>query len=497
MSNLFQKESGILLHPTALPSPWGMGELGPQAFKFVDDLVEMGQSYWQILPLGPLDDSFSPYSLLSTFAGNPLLISIDFLINDGLITEAELKDFPDFGHERIQYNEVAIARQKVLSIVCEHFLQRAKPLIINQFKEFCISQADWLEEYATFCALKKINSGRCWTEWEIHSVPDNKLTFNEKILQFLFFTQWKALKDYCNNRGVKIIGDMPIYVSHDSSDVWANPSLFQLNENGKKTAIAGCPPCKFHQEGQVWGNPLYRWDEHVNTQFSWWINRFKKLFEIVDIVRVDHFIGFSKFWSLSSESTSAMNGKWKSVPGELFFNELLNQLPSSKIIAEDLGDIDNDVINLRDKFKFPGMHVLQFENELLNGKKMLFKSNSITYTGTHDNETIVAWFKSLDENNKQNLFINLGQTEFENPHWKLIELAMSTQSKATIIPVQDLLGLDNENRFNTPGTLSSKNWSWRMKENQITSSTKNMMRTITNKYNRNSHYKILELEIKA
>ena len=406
-------------------------------------------------------------------------------------------DFPNFDCNRIQYNDVAIARQNILSIVCENFLERAHPLMLNQFKIFCKNQEDWLEEFATFCALKKINNGRYWTEWEINSISNNKLTFNEKVLQFLFFSQWNALKNYCNDNGIKIIGDMPIYVSHESSDVWSNPSLFQLDGHGNKTAIAGCPPCNFHHEGQIWGNPLYNWDEHVNTNFSWWIHRFKKLFEIVDIVRLDHFIGFSKFWSLPSESTSAINGKWKSVPGELFFNKLLSNFSAAKIIAEDLGDIDKDVINLRDKFNFSGMHVLQFENDLLNGKKIQFNSNSTTYTGTHDNETITAWFDSLDEKNKQNVFNHLGQTELEHPHWKFIELAMSTNSKTVIIPVHDLLGLDNENRFNTPGTLSSKNWSWRMKENQITLTVKGKMKALTGKYNRNSHQEILELETKA
>ena len=485
---------GILLHPTALPGPWGIGELGSQTYKFVDDLVEMGQAYWQILPLGPLDNTFSPYSLLSTFAGNPLIISFDGLIEIGLLKSEEVGDCSQYDNSRIDFENVVAQRMDVLYKMCINFQQRASQELIVEFTTFCNNQKDWLEDYSKFCALRKANQNESWNHWH----PENEAQIidiqNEKILQFLFHIQWNELKSYCQEKGILIIGDMPIYVSHDSADVWANPQLFQLDEQGNKLAEAGCPPCGFHDEGQVWGNPLYDWDIHLDTNFDWWMRRFSKLFEMVDIVRVDHFIGFSKYWKLPANSVSAQAGHWEHVPGNRLFDKLFETYENPKIIAEDLGDITADVIELRNKYNFPGMRVLHFEfGEQVESIKSI-PYDSVTYTGTHDNNTSVGWLNKLDGVEIDYINNHIVSSETKN-HWKLIDHALQSGSRRTIIPIQDILGLDEASRFNKPGTLSNENWSWRLLDSQLTKEVKIKFRKLTENNSRVVQVPIESLEV--
>ena len=476
-------KSGVLLHPTALPGKWGIGELGPQAYKFVDDLVEMGQSYWQILPLGPLDNTFSPYSLLSTFAGNPLLISFEGLIEIGLLKTNEVGDYSQYDDSRIDYEPVVVQRMEVLYKMCANFQQRASQDLIVEFTAFCNNQKDWLEDYSNFCALRKANKNESWNHWNPENEGQVVDIQNEKVLQFMFHIQWNELKSYCHERGILIIGDMPIYVSHDSADVWAKPQLFQLDKQGNKLAEAGCPPCEFHNEGQVWGNPLYDWDVHLDTNFDWWMSRFCKLFEMVDIIRLDHFIGFSKYWELPANSQTAHDGHWEDVPGSRLFDKLFERFENPKIIAEDLGDVTEDIIRLRNKYKFPGMRVLHFEfGEQVESIKS-FPYNSVTYTGTHDNNTSLGWLNEFDDSGKNNINNPINSSEVEN-HWKLIDHALQSGSRRTIIPIQDILGLDEDSRFNKPGTLSKNNWSWRFEDFQLTVEVKSKIRQLTNHHHR-------------
>ncbi len=482
MKNKIYK-SGVLLHPTALPGDWGIGELGDHAYKFIDDLVEMGQSYWQILPLGPLDNSHSPYSSLSTFAGNPLIISFDSLIKIKLLKANEIPDFENLNKSRISFDETIVKRMRVFEIVCSNFNERANERLKKEFTIFCEENIDWLEDYSKFCALKKANKNLSWNYWDPTIKANDRYIQYEKILQFLFFMQWNDLKSYCNAKGIEIIGDMPIYVSYDSVDVWANPELFQLDQKGNKIAEAGCPPCAFHHKGQVWGNPLYDWEAHKKSKFNWWLCRFKKLFDMVDIIRLDHFIGFLRYWKLPANSTSADNGYWVKVPGDSLFDALLKHFKSPRIIAEDLGDINDEVINLREKYSFPGMKVIQFESINSIESTELYNYNSVTYTGTHDNNTTKGWLDEMNNEKKKYLEKKVCSVEVDM-NWSLIDRAMHSGSQITIVPIQDILGLDKGSRFNVPGTLSKLNWSWRLKENQLQEPVKEKYKRLTNKSGR-------------
>ena len=487
-------KSGVLLHPTALPGPWGMGELGPNAYKFVDDLAKMGQSYWQILPLGPLDNTFSPYSLLSTFAGNPLLISFDKLMDEGLLLENEIDDFSSCDHSRINFEFVKQKRMKVLFTMCSSFLNRANEHLIADYYEFLESNKNWLDDFSQYSALRKLNNRNCWTEWDKNLVPGEREFNNEKILQFLFHYQWHQLREYCHSIGILIIGDMPIYVSHDSSDVWANTQLFQLDENGNKQFQAGSPPCDFQENGQIWRNPLYNWSEHEKTEFEWWKERVEQLLKMVDIIRFDHFIGYVNYWRIPEHEDSAKNGEWVSAPGNLLLYQLFNEFTDMKIIAEDLGDVSPKVTDLREKFNLPGMRVLQFEfGETIHSPE-LYPHNSVAYTGTHDNDTILGWFSSLSISNQKKVRENLLSSETPI-HFQFIDHLQKSGSKLVIFPIQDILGLDTKSRFNKPGTLSNENWSWRLMESHLTNEVKSKIRELTENNNRVVQVESLEVEL--
>ena len=475
------KNSGILLHPTALPSKYGIGDFGPEAYTFVDNLVEMGQTYWQILPIGPSDSSNSPYSLLSTFAGNPLLISLELLIEDGLLLSNEIVDFPVLS-EKVDFNFVNKIKSDILNIVCENFYKRANIELIKKYEYFCEKHSYWLEGFCKFWSLKEAtNWSVSWKDWDNHLIPCDVKVEHAKIVQFIFDFQWNKLKEYCHINDIKIIGDMPIYVSYESADVWQNREIFYLEKDNTLKFKAGCPPCKYNENGQLWGNPIYNWDEHEKTQYKWWINRFKKLFEMVDVVRLDHFIGFSKYWEISASKNTAKLGKWKLGPKSKFFKVLLNNFENFNIIAEDLGDADEEVINLRNEFNFPGMHIIQFDIESNEFTKE-YLYNSILYTGTHDNSTLKGWL--AQHSNKLNLKNKNGELSGKVNNWDIINYVLNQKNKLTIFPIQDLIELGDEARFNKPGTFLNKNWTWRMRKNQLTSQIKLKMKDLTIKSNR-------------
>jgi len=488
MNSNLNRRSGILIHPTALPGKYGIGEIGPQAYNFIDNLVAMGQSLWQILPIGPTDIYNSPYSSISTFAGNPLIISLDLLIEDGLLDSNLLTSYKQSNSNKILFSDVVSFKIPILEKVSREFEFNASSNMKNMFDEFCKDNSYWLDDYSNYCALKIKNEYTPWMDWESEIIKDYQHAHEIKIIQFIFHDQWNRLRQYCKNCGIQIIGDMPLYVGHDSSDVYANRELFQLDSYGKMTSQSGCPPCEYQEEGQLWGTPLYNWNEHKQNDFQWWNKRFKKLFEMVDIIRLDHFIGYIKYYSIPINDKTAHNGDWFEAPGYELFDNLSSTFPNFNVIAEDLGDVTVDVINLRQKFKFPGMSVLQFEIEdIINNKYS--PNNSIVCTGTHDNDTLLGWIHSLSDNDEKahmlSRLLELFNCSIEDIHWEIINYAFNTSSNKVIIPIQDILKKSSASRFNTPGTLSLDNWSWIMDEDDLTQSIKNKVLNLTMNSSRN------------
>ena len=478
------------MHPTSLPGGHGIGDLGSEAYRFVDQLSDMGQSLWQILPLGPTDQFNSPYSSLSTFAGNHLLISLDLLVKENLIKASSITSKASLNSNRVNFKDVIAYKVPILNQASKDFNKKASPEMKNQFKDFVESNSYWLESYSLFCANKEANQNRSWTKWRQDCVGLQEHIDQAKVLQFLFHYQWENLRRHCKERGVQIIGDMPIYVDHDSSDVFSNRHLFDLNKDGTMIYQSGAPPCDFQKKGQLWGTPVYSWDKHEEEQYKWWVQRFKKLFQMVDIIRLDHFIGYAKFYRVSASRKTAINGEWLCGPGANLFDAILRSIENFNVIAEDLGDVTRDVIELRERYKFPSMKVLQFEIDAAQLSKD-YDRNSFFCTGTHDNDTIMGWFKSLpkkrSELNKlsQDSLLKFFNCSIENIHWRIINYSLSKNSKFVIVPMQDLFAEDSEARFNLPGTLSDNNWSWRMMPNQMTDSIKNKLSDLTKKNIRN------------
>ena len=482
------RKSGVLLHPTSLPGSSAIGEIGPDAYRFIDHLSDMGQSLWQVLPIGPTDNYNSPYSSISTFAGNPLLISLQLLVEDNLLSSKILDDCKQTTTNYIPFNEVASFKIPILKEVSKNFNLNASLEIKDSFKQFCIDHSYWLDDYSQYCVLKEENEQKSWINWNSKTPKNKEAVYSTKVIQFIFHNQWSRLRDYCLKKEVQIIGDMPIYVGYDSADVYANRNLFQLDDMGKMVYQAGCPPCEYQKEGQLWGNPLYNWNNHEKTNFDWWQKRFKKLLEMVDMIRLDHFIGYAKYYRIPINEKTAHNGEWVPAPGEKLFNVLSSTITDLNVIAEDLGDVTEEVTTLRDKFNFPGMQVLQFDFDHQSELKKNIE-NSVIYTGTHDNDTILGWFNSLPQSDlnqevlTKNKLLSFFNCKLEDIHWEMINYTMSAESNVAIIPIQDILGKDSLCRFNTPGTLSSNNWSWRMEE-ELTESIKNKLIKLTKAHNR-------------
>lgn len=495
----FPRASGILLHPTSFPGRFGIGDLGAAAYQFIDFLNGSGQQIWQVLPLGPTGHGNSPYMSYSSMAGNPLLISPESLRDQGLLNDSDLYDFPHYSDDWVDYDPVIAAKTPLLLKASENFKAGATTEQRQHFEEFCASRAFWLNDYALFMALKGAHEGASWHTWDeaiAKRQPETlekwrlRLTseiFHHKFLQYEFFRQWSSLKTYANDRGISIIGDIPIYVAHDSADVWAFPQYFHLDpETGEPSLMAGVPPDYFSATGQLWGNPIYKWDVIEESGFDWWIQRFRALLEFVDLIRIDHFRGFCAYWAVSQGETTAMNGEWIEAPGEAFFKALRQELGSLPILAEDLGVITPDVEALRDQFEFPGMKILQFAFGSDNDNPFLpfnYVRNSVVYTGTHDNDTTLGWFHTLQDYERDRLLQYLGCTSTDGIHWDLIRLALSSISNQALIPLQDVLGLGNKARMNYPGKADG-NWAWRYRGESLSYELSDRLRQLTTIYGR-------------
>ncbi len=494
------RASGLLLHPTSLPGRFGIGDLGSTAYQFVDFLAAAKQQLWQVLPLGPTGYGNSPYLCYSTLAGNPLLISPELLLKAGWLQEEDLMGFPNFPDDRADYDLINPYRYALLKTASLRFKADATPEQWQEFTTFCQQKADWLEDYALFMALKDADPESSWYQWEPAiaqrlpvALEQARQTLAESIyfhsyLQFEFLQQWTALKTYANEHGIQIIGDIPIYVAHDSADVWANPKNFCLDEEtGEVALMAGVPPDYFSATGQLWGNPVYNWDVLHATQFAWWIKRFVGILTLTDWIRIDHFRGFQAYWAVPRGETTAVNGTWIEAPGEAFFETLKQALGQLPILAEDLGDITPEVFALRDQFGFPGMKVLQFAFESDSQNPFLpfnHSHNFVVYTGTHDNNTTVGWFnRDLSDYGRERLTRYLGCFGADGIHWDLIRLAFSSVADWAIIPLQDVLGLDESGRMNRPGTPSG-NWDWRVRSEMLTPEVSDRLRQLTEIYGR-------------
>ena len=473
------RTSGIVLHPTSLPGPFGIGDLGPGAYRFVDFLAAAGQGLWQMLPLGPTGYGDSPYQCLSAFAGNPLLISPELLLEEGWIDAADL-DSPVSLPDRVEFGQVGEWKSVLLARAGANFLERATPDDRAALAEFCRDQAQWLDGYALFAALKTSHELRPWTEWpaglsrrepkalaEWSDVNAEAIGF-QCFLQFVFARQWQRLRTYANGRGVRLIGDAPIFVAQDSSEVWSHPRWFHLDGCGVPTVVAGVPPDYFSPTGQRWGNPLYRWDRLAADGYGFWVERLRHLLGLVDLVRIDHFRGFAGYWEIPGEEATAIHGRWVPGPGRDLFHALGRALGEDlPLIAEDLGVITKDVEDLRDGLKLPGMAILQFAFEPTTngfGQNAYLPHNHrrrlVVYTGTHDNETIAGWWAGLEEPIRDHVrrYLDSDGTEV---HWDLIRAALSSVADAALFPLQDLLGLGSEACMNRPGTMQG-NWTWRL-----------------------------------
>ena len=505
----FPRASGILLHPTSLPGRFGIGDLGKEAYQFADFLASTGQHVWQVLPLGPTGYGNSPYQCLSVFAGNPLLISLERLVEDKFLEPADLDDAPFFPEDRVDYDSVIEFKTPLLKKSFEIFQRKAVPSEREQFEVFCRQNASWLETYSLFMALKEAHGLAAWNTWE-EDIRRRQLKslerwskrlaheiYYHKYQQYQFFKQWAELKKYCNEREIRLIGDMPIFIDLDSAEVWSRPEMFYLDDSGRPTVVAGVPPDYFSQTGQLWGNPLYRWDVLAKDGYAWWIERFRTMCVLVDIVRLDHFRGFEKHWEVPGTDTTAINGRWVPGPGARLFEAVQKALGTLPIIAEDLGMITPEVHALREQLDFPGMRVLQFAFSQDPGAEQYrphnYPRNCVVYTGTHDNNTTIGWFRGEDvrdstqskeerEREKQFALKYLG-TDGHELNWDFIRLALMSVADTAIIPMQDILGLGSEARMNIPGRPEG-NWCWRFIPDMLTEEIKARIKELTALYGR-------------
>ena len=494
----FPRMSGLLLHPTSLPGPYGIGDLGEAAYRWVDTLVQARQQIWQILPLGPTGYGDSPYQTHSAFAGNLLLLDLEPLARAGYVPPGALEAAPSFPADRVDYGQLIRWKVPLLLSAHERFEAVADAAERQAFEAFCDAHdAVWLHDYALFMALKAEFGGAPWDQWppEVRcrefgalahwSVRLAPQVMAHKFVQYLFFRQWGALKAYANERGVRILGDMPIYVAYDSADVWANQHLFHLDEEGRPTVVAGVPPDYFSPTGQRWGNPIYRWDRMEAEGFRWWVERFRIARQMVDIVRLDHFRGFEAYYEIPAEEETAVQGRWVKGPGAALFRAIFRELGEFPIVAEDLGVITEEVERLRRQFGFPGMKVLQFAFSSDHTNPYLphnYEPDCVVYTGTHDNDTTVGWFATAPESERAHCLRYLGYQP-DDIAWALIRLASASVARLAIFPVQDVLSLGSEARMNTPGRPEG-NWQWRLQPQMLTEAILAWLAEVTETYGR-------------
>ncbi|MGA0157830.1 MAG: 4-alpha-glucanotransferase [bacterium] len=487
----YRRGGGILLHPTSLPGPFGIGDLGPSASRFIDFLEQAGMSYWQMLPLVPVMDEFSPYQSTSAMAGNPLLISPELLLEEGLIGQERLEGLPDFPEERVDVSMVLGWKQDLLKAAWRNFTHDPGSSLKQDFEEFCQHHSEWLEDFALFSALREVFEKKSWTEWpeEFKKREPSALAWAKdqhadsfgfhRFSQFLFFRQWQSLKNCVHEKGIRLIGDLPIFVAHDSADVWTHPEWFELDPDGNPIRVAGVPPDYFSPTGQRWGNPLFLWEAMESSGYSWWKLRMRILLETVDLVRIDHFRGFDQYWAIPAEDQTAENGSWVQGPGKSFFDAMLREFGTLPVIAEDLGLITPEVNSMRKECGFPGMKVLQFAFEDDWHQPFLphnVESLSVIYTGTHDNNTTRGWWKEASPELRRNVCRYLGfESNEENIAANLTRLAWMSSSSLAITPLQDLLNLEGNCRMNLPGTISG-NWIWRCTARQFDALNPNLLR---------------------
>lgn len=506
---IFPRCSGILLHVTSLPGGHGIGDLGSSAHEFAEFLDQAGQKLWQVLPLSPTGYGDSPYQCFSAFAGNPLLIDLWALSDQGLLGRQDLSNAPVFSETQVEYGRVSDFKQRLLHKAAHAFFTDGAPDDRTAFDLFCQDNAGWLEDYALFMACKDVHKGSAWWSWEsgIRQRDSRALeewrerlsseTAIQKFVQFEFFRQWEKLKVHCGRCGVRVMGDVPIYVAHDSADVWAHPELFQLDDQGRATAVGGVPPDYFSATGQLWGNPLYRWEASAASGHQWWLDRFRASLKLFDLVRLDHFRGFEACWEVPGGAMTAEQGKWVAGPGAEFFQTLQTQLGELPFIAENLGVITPEVEALRRRFGFPGTSVLQFafgtDPQGPTFRPHNYSRELVAYTGGHDNDTTVGWWtgsgvgdstRTAEDIRKERDFTRAYLGFVNEPiNWAFIRSVLASVAAMTVIPLQDVLGLGSEARMNLPGTASG-NWKWRYQRNALTRDIGEKLRGLTLLYNR-------------
>lgn len=497
-----RRSAGVLMHITSLPSAFGAGDLGPEARRFAEFLHQSGQRYWQILPLSPTaeDQYYSPYSSVSSMAGNPLLISPELMVEDEMLTQQDLKKFYVVNNGTANFREAALVREVLFEKGYRNFL--ASSQMYPGFRDFCRRESHWLDDFALYTVLKALHEEKPWYEWpasyrnrQPKALSDiNRFHYDrinkQKWLQYIFYKQWKNLKAFCSDLNVQLFGDLPFYVSYDSTDVWAHPEIFKLDQRRNIKGMAGVPPDYFNSKGQLWGMPVFRWDVLKNSQYTWWVDRVRKNFELFDLLRLDHFRAFVAFWEVPAGEKTAANGKWRRGPGLEFFRVLQEKLGRLQIVAEDLGDVDAAVYALREELQFPGMKVLQFAfGENMTTSDYIphnFTPNFVVYTGTHDNNTTVGWWlKDTGHEVRANLkqYVDELGISQNNIHDVLGKMAFASVAKIVIIPLQDVLGLDESARMNRPASVKN-NWVWRLRPGQLTNAARNKLFRWSRLYNR-------------
>lgn len=503
---VFQRASGVLLHPTSLPGRFGIGDFGPEAQKIIDFLSNAGQTYWQILPLNPTGYGDSPYQCFSTFAGNTMLISPEKLRDEGFLSQEELDETPDLPEGQVSSAETQESKGRLFKKAFERFRASQKGELKSSYDTFCGENATWLEDYALFQALRHANDLKPWNEWAEPLAHRNEAALNQargelgdaiyeqKFYQYVFFKQWNELLAAAKEKGIQIVGDIPIYVSHNSSDVWCHPNQFKLNEDGSPAVVAGVPPDYFSKTGQLWGNPIYNWDAMREDGFSWWVERVRFALTTVDLTRIDHFRGFEGCWEVPGKDETAENGQWVSVPGRELFETLKEKLGELPFMAEDLGFMTPEVEALRDDFGFPGMKILH--NAFSGDPKHSdlphnYIRNCVVYPGTHDNDTTVGWFRgTFGDDGLPNQYgqfcLDYMDSDGSEINWDMIRLALASIADTSIFAAQDLLGLGNEARMNLPASMDG-NWSWRLMPGQLTDEIAARLKKLTEMYGRKYH----------
>jgi 4-alpha-glucanotransferase len=493
MTNLFPRESGVLMHFTSLPAPHGIGDLGPNAYHFANFLESAGQRIWQVLPTGPVGYGDSPYQCYSAFAGNPLMISLELLAQGGLLRSDEIGPVPGSDPSRMDSAAVKGFKRPLIERAAERMPET------EEYRIWIREQAHWLDDYALYMALKERYDGAAWLEFpeslrlrhpgamdEARHQLHSRIEILKRI-EYLFDAQFDRLKKYCNSKRIRLMGDIPIYVALDSADVWSNPAMFDLDEANQPVSVAGTPPDYFSATGQRWGNPVYRWERHRSDGFAWWIRRLEGLFQNFDLVRLDHFRGFEAYWAIPAEDPTAVNGEWRPAPGREFFQTCQRHFGQLPIVAENLGDITPEVEALREEFGFPGMSVLLFawgDGKANQFQPHRFERETVAYTGTHDNDTVMGWWhREGEQADRERTYAARYLRMREGPHRLFVETLMASVANTAIVPLQDVLGLGNEARMNLPG-VANGNWSWRLREDQILGEHVRMLRDAAELYER-------------